>query len=342
MEASDAAKTLLSQWINTRHQALLEQVMMTWQAGMRGLEPDDILLQDLRKELGHPPEEGVEDLFGAGTDLGEDLGRAVDALESAPSQGEVLKALLDGLQPFVERSAIFVVKQGIANLYASRGFETESPRPGSPVVPPPPLEGLISGRIHVLREIQETYAALLAPLSRFEAGQAMILPLRLRRKAVAVLLVDSGLRQDVQRPAEIRALAHVAEACLSFLAGQKEEERPAAADAGPSARTAQIVPSIQEAAPPLDPKVRATAERLARVLVGDIELYFPQKVTQGQQQGNLYGTLREELDRSRSTFVERFGEDLEVQHKVFLGTIVQLLCGGDPAKLGPAPWAPRG
>jgi hypothetical protein len=88
----------------------------------------------------------------------------------------------------------------------------------------------------------------------------------------------------------------------------------------------------------LDPKVRSAAERLARVLTGDIELYFPAKVAQARTTGNLYGLLRDELERSRQTFLERFGADLEKDHGIFQETVVSLLCDGDVAKLGTTPW----
>jgi hypothetical protein len=100
------------------------------------------------------------------------------------------------------------------------------------------------------------------------------------------------------------------------------------------AMPAAVTPAQDE----LDPKIRATAERLARVLVGDIELYFPQKVAQGKQNGNMYGLLREELDRSRHTFIERFGPEVEARHRIFVTTVINLLCDADPARLGKAPW----
>jgi hypothetical protein len=102
-----------------------------------------------------------------------------------------------------------------------------------------------------------------------------------------------------------------------------------------------VVPEAIETAPPteLDPRTRAAAERLARVLVGDVEIYFPEKVAQAHTQGNLYGLLRNELERSRATFVERFGEPVENQYRIFTNTIIQLLCDGDVSKLGAAPWA---
>nr|WP_320132801.1 hypothetical protein [uncultured Holophaga sp.] len=270
------------------------------------------------------------------------LGEGLALLEAAQSQGEVLKRLLEAIRPLAGRSALFVVKQGIASLYTSLGFEGESPRPGSPVIPPSELEAMISGRIHRLDRPGPAYESLLSPLSRFEAESILILPLRLRRRTVAVLLADSGLAPSLDHPNTIRTLLHVAESCISYLAGQKEEDRTSSSETSPGGMTQQLPDPISETIPPpppVDPKVRANAERSARVLVGDIELYFPGKVEQGRSAGSLYALLRDELDRSRASFVERYGEDLERHHRIFASTVVQQLCGGDPALLGPAPWA---
>jgi len=338
----DPVKQLLQTWISDRHQALLEQIMMTWEEGMGRFVPDESLLHRILEQATPAPADHALGDFAADTEG--DLGIALDLIEAASSQGEVLKRLLEGLQPFAERSALFVIKQGIASLYASRGFEAESPKGAVPVVPPPELEDLIQGRRASIDVLGAAYSALLAPLSRFEASSARILPLRLRRKTVAVLMVDSGLRQVMDHPNHVRALTHVAEATLSFLAGIKEEEKTggASVEAAPSAPTQRLPEPITETAVPLlDAKVRANAERSARVLVGDIELYFPAKVTQGKQRGNLYGMLKEELDRSRASFTDRYGVEMENQHQIFYQTIVAQLCEGDPSKLGPAPWAPQ-
>jgi len=37
--------------------------------------------------------------------------------------------------------------------------------------------------------------------------------------------------------------------------------------------------------------------------------------------------------------VERFGEGVEQEHRIFTTTVIQLLCNGDVARLGAAPWA---
>lgn len=408
-QPSDALKQILRTWLHDRHQALLEQVMMTWEEGLGRLQPDDALAAELLAAVPAPAPAAQKAITSD-----PELGMALDLLDNAPSQAEVLHKLLDGLRPFADRSALFIIKQGIASLYAFRGFDGETIRAGTPVVPPPELEALISGQLPMIQQPGEAYLALVHPLSGLTSADICIHPIRLKRKTVALVMADSGLRRALDNPQHIRALVRAAEAALAFLAGPKDEDRPGTGPlkatgpmpvsapmaapprpapapppmprptplppmppiglpAGPSSRTMQMpipapaefrpqtqpvppaqpalppaipassmptqqVPEPIEAGPALDPKIRATAERLARVLVGDIELYFPQKVAQGRQQGNLYSLLRDELERSRATFIDRFGEPVEKQHRIFIQTVQAQLCEGIPSKLGPAPW----
>ena len=335
-------KALLAQWVTDRQHAFLEQVLLTWHEGMEGLAPNDALVERLVALMPAPEPAPAAEPAPPAPDTEADLGAGIDGLEKAGTQGEVLKQLLEALACFTERSALFVVKQGIASLYAHRGFVSETPLAATPVVPPQELEQLIQGQTALIQGQGPAYGALLAPLSRFKAADLRIVPLNLRHKTVALLLVDSGVCEAIEHPHRVRALAYVAEARLAHLAGAKEakERKEAAVEAHPSVLTQLIPDPIQEnTGSTLDPKVRINAERSARVLVGDLELYFPAKVTQGQQQGNMYLAMRNELDRSRHSFVERYGAELEDQHRIFYQTVIQQLCGGDPSRLGQAPWA---
>lgn len=330
----DRLRTELEAWLNQQNQALLEEVIATWEGAMARFRPDPALLARLRESLSPaaslaPREEATPH-----------LGAALDLLEEASSQSDLLRRLLDGLAPLVERSALFILKQGQASLYAQRGFEAEAaPRTGA-VVPPADLEALVQGQVHALRRKGPAYSALLSCLSPYEAAEVAILPLRHRRKAVALLLVDSGLRQRLDHPEQIRALVLAASALLAALATGREEVRSGTLPGlQPASAPAPVTPDPPPAPPGgLDPRTRASAERLARVLVGDVELYFPAKVAQARAQGNLYGLLRDELDRSRATFVDRFGENLELEARIFTSTVIQQLCDGNAAKLGAAPW----
>ena len=327
---------LLQHWTEERNRLWREQLDTLCQENLQRDLTDSSLLEALAALTPPPPAPPAQDT------LEQRLDEAMNTLESAQSQGEVLKRLLEALQSFTERCAIFVIKQGIANLYAARGFDNEAPHYGAPVKPPEDLEALIQGRVPRLENLGLAYAALLAPLSSFEASSVLILPLKLRRKTVAVLLADSGLGATLDYPNTIRVLIRAAESCISSLAGQKDDDRAAAPSVSAATiLTQQIADASHETAAPsatLDPKIRANAERSARVLVGDIELYFPAKVEQGRLAGDLYGLLHDELDRSRASFVERYGEEVERQHQIFANTVIQQLCGGDPLKLGIVPW----
>lgn len=331
-----ALRARLEAWVNQHNQTLLEEVMATWQSALGNFHPTEALLAELQEASLVPA------AFQAPGESDQELGTALDLLEGATSQSDLLKRLLDAMAPLAERSALFILKQGLASLYTHRGFETVATMKAGAVVPTPDLEALIHGVTRSIRRKGDGYAALLASLSTFEAADVAIFPIRHKKKSVALVLVDSGLRQTLDHPEAARALVHTASALLASLAAGREEEPRAQPEreSHPSAPT-QVVPEPIEPAVPqeLDPRTRAAAERLARVLVGDVELYFPAKVAQVRTQGNLYGLLRDELERSRATFVERFGEDVEVHHRIFTTTVIQQLCDGNAAKLGAAPWA---
>ena len=335
LPSQDALRAHLESWLNQRHQSLLEEVMAAWQEGLVRFRPDADLLARLSEAA------PATLVLGDRGESEQHLAAALDLLEGASSQSELLRRLLDGLTPFVERSALFILKQGLANLYAQRGFDGEAPHRAGAVVPTPDLESLIQGSARAIRKPGPAYGALLAPLSAFESSDFAILPLRHKRKAVALLLVDSGVRQKLDHPEQVRALVLAASALLAALAAGKEDESTAVPAEPPPSAPTQVVPEPIETPAPqeLDPRTRANAERLARVLVGDVELYFPAKVAQAKTQGNLYGLLRDELDRSRATFIERFGEDVEIRHRIFTTTVIQQICDGDPGKLGKAPWS---
>ncbi len=333
---NDAFRTRLEAWLNLQNQTLLEEVMATWQKSLGHFQPGDGLLQELREAAtasGNLVPSNHQD---------QDLASALDLIEEATSQSDLLKRLLDALSPLVERSALYILKQGLVSLYTHRGFEPDVRVRAGAVVPPPELEALIQGSVRSIRRKGPAYSALLAPLSAFEAGQISILPLWHKRKTVALVLVDSGLRATLDHPEQARALVLAASAMLAALAAGKEEAaKPAVEHEVHHSSPTQIVPEPIEKDGPveLDPRTRAAAERLARVLVGDIELYFPAKVAQVRIQGNLYGQLRDELERSRATFVDRFGEEVEINYRIFTTTVIQQLCDGQVSKLGAAPWA---
>ena len=382
----DALRDALAAWVEGRKQVVLEELAASIQLSLERMEPDEALLARLAEAMPAPGEDTAA--------ADEAVGAALDGMAAAASQAECLQKLLDGLALLSPRSAVFIVKQGTLNLYAWRGFANESPKSGTPVMPPPDLLDLVMGKTNSLDAPGPGYQSLLAPLSPLRAPGLRILPLRLKRRTVAVVLADSGSRSGLPHPQLIRALVQCAAAALGNLGTAAPEDRvsvtqqtpelppsisgtripipapalpppppaPAPQPISPSAATGPVsmnalrpAPAAPAPLPPvpppapmevtnpglsqgLDPKIRSAAERLARVLTGDIELYFPAKVAQARATGNLYGLLRDELERSRQTFLDRFGADLEKDYQIFKGIVVALLCDGDASKLGTTPW----
>ncbi len=334
----DTLRTSLEAWLSRQNQLLLEEVMATWQDALNRFQPDASLLAGLRQAalLAGPAQES-----GQAETL---LAQALDLLEDASGQGDLLKRLLDAANHFAERSALFIVKQGMASLYAHRGFEPGlSPKTGA-VVPPPDLQALIGGSSRSLRQQGPSYAALLAALGAAEATDWALFPLRHKKRGVALLLVDSGLLPRLAHPEQIRALVLATSGLLAALASGSEEQageaRPNPAEDHTGGPPPRILAALTPPPPAeLDPRTRAAAERLARVLVGDMEIYFPAEVAQARSRGNLYGLLRNDLERSRATFVERYGEETEIQYRIFTTTVIQHLCNGDASRLGSPPWA---
>jgi hypothetical protein len=333
---NDALRRHLEAWLNQQNQTLLEEVMATWQDALSHFRPDESLLARLLEAAAGPGTHAAAGPRAPGLDS------ALDLLEEATSQSDLLKRLLEALSSMAERSAVFVLKQGLASLYAHRGFETVLPVKTVTVALPAELESLIQGSIHAIRRRGPGYQALITRLGGFEAPDAAIFALRHKKRTVALVLVDSGQGPALEHPEQARALVLVASALLASLSTANDGGSPSrpTPENKPGAPT-QVAPlPIESPAPAaLDPNTRAAAERLARVLVGDVELYFPAKVSQARAEGNLYGLLREDLERSRATFVDRFGEEVEVRHRIFTNTVIHQLCEDEVSKLGAAPWA---
>ena len=332
----DALRSRLDAWLERQRLALLEEAVVAWQGALSRLHPDEALLTELVNETAPP-------VPAPNPSLGEQrLSAALDLVECATSQGDLLRRLLEALAPLAPRSALYILRQGQPFLYSQRGFGDQAAAKAGGVPPTPDLEGLIQGQSPSLRHRSPGYTALVSPLSDFEAADSAIFPVRHRGKTVALLLVDSDLLPRLPHPELVRALVLATSALLASLAAGKDEETKAGAVPPPPVPPpVPHAPATPEAPPSasLDAQTRAAAERLARVLAEDLELYFPAQVAQARAQGNLYGLLRAELDRSRATFVERFGEEIEINYRIFTNILIHQLCNDDADRLGPVPWA---
>ena len=118
--------------------------------------------------------------------------------------------------------------------------------------------------------------------------------------------------------------------------------------AGPAPGSfAASIPVSSEAASPLAPPpapdslpdedrdAHRKAHRFARVAVQDLLSYHKAKIEQGRHNKNLYLLLKEDIDKTRENYRQRFGKTAARSFDYFHYELVLKLAGNDPATLGP-------
>ena len=78
------------------------------------------------------------------------------------------------------------------------------------------------------------------------------------------------------------------------------------------------------------------ARRFARILVSEVKLYNEEKVKAGLASSNLYGALKDVIDRSRESYEARVKPEVKASYDYFHHELVNSLAQGDPAQLGPS------
>ncbi len=121
-------------------------------------------------------------------------------------------------------------------------------------------------------------------------------------------------------------------------------EEPAMAEA-----TAEVVsaPAAMSAAAPApatdafahmsaeDAEVHRKAQRFARLLMDEIKLYNQAKVTEGRKHKDLYDRLKEDIDKSRSTYQKRYGGTAAANADYLTNELIRSLAEDDVSLLGP-------
>jgi hypothetical protein len=121
-------------------------------------------------------------------------------------------------------------------------------------------------------------------------------------------------------------------------------EEPAMAEAtaevvsAPSTMTAAAVAPATDAfahMSPDDAEVHRKAQRFARLLMDEIKLYNQAKVAEGRKHKDLYDRLKEDIDKSRSTYQKRYGNTVAANADYLSHELVRSLAEDDVSLLGP-------
>lgn len=85
---------------------------------------------------------------------------------------------------------------------------------------------------------------------------------------------------------------------------------------------------------PEDAETHRKAQRFARLLVDEIKLYNQAKVAEGRRNRDLYDRLKEDIEKSRSTYAKRYGATVAVSGDYFQKEVIRNLAEEDLALMG--------
>lgn len=296
-------------------------------------------------------------------------------LLAATRPAEALQALLYSVTSVSGRAAIFILRSGQASVWRSsagiklpeslavrdhellRRCVEQAQRiawnPGEPALAPFPsgLGNAASGGLHPLRVHAKTIGFLY--WEQDEAGdgsQAQRFDLLVQMTG----LILQTLTPALSRPAAVATAATSSEPATSTPAPAAEpapvsSAPPPASPAATGAADASPEPAADALAvsapapPPSRPAsmtpLDARAHRFAKVLIQDLEIYLhrdrPGVLAAARQERNIYGRLREELERARKSFWEKFPPASGIGAEVLEEAVILLLCDGDPNLMGP-------
>jgi hypothetical protein len=83
-----------------------------------------------------------------------------------------------------------------------------------------------------------------------------------------------------------------------------------------------------------DADTHRKAQRFARLLVDEIKLYNQAKVNEGRRNKDLYDRLKEDIDKSRTTFQKRYGSTVAASGDYFQKEVVRSLAEDDFSVMG--------
>lgn len=95
--------------------------------------------------------------------------------------------------------------------------------------------------------------------------------------------------------------------------------------------------AVAAAQSPADQEIHTKAKRFARLLVDEIKLYNQPKVEEGRRNRDLFERLRDDIEKSKTTYDKRYGNSVAAPSNYFAAEILRILANGDVALLGPNP-----
>jgi len=302
------------------------------------------------------------------------LQKAVLAIQSGTNQKEILRALLDNTVLYSGRAALFVIKAGAATGWQGTSFSNnESIKDFSLEVSSGLAARVMQSRSAESGRASEIDPNFMAKFGAASDGNAIVLPLLLKDKISALVYADAGTAGGTLDDAALDVLVRATSAWLEVISQRKQahkeetaesegahfsappatndpfaahtpihtakaqhgaEAAPAAAMSAAAAWGGPAAVSAAEAPSGADGEIHRKAQRFARLLMDDIKLYNQAKVSEGRKHKDLYDRLKEDIEKSRTTYHKRYGNTLAGTADYFNQELIRSLAEDDVSLLG--------
>ncbi len=322
-------------------------------------------LPALRAEIaGRVLEAVTRAMPGDGT--ADQLNEAFTAILQSTSQADILAALLDGMARSNSRVALFVLRGGVGQGWQARGFDDDETIKTTTVSTDSPLAArAVQTRLPATGSAGDFDPGFATAFGAPAEGSVLVLPLVVRDKVAALLYVDAGTRPGGRvSPAAAELLVRAAAVWIELVAVRKPggaraaetasagtAQETLATDVGPPPRAASAA-AAAAATLPVEPVPTAGAEpagaarspeeealhrkarRFAKLLVEEIKLYNQAKVAEGQDKGDLWDRLNNEILKSRASYDKRYAQTAVASADYFTRELIRTLANGNVALLG--------
>jgi hypothetical protein len=297
------------------------------------------------------------------------LQKAISTIQSGTTQKEILRALLDNTNLYSGRAALFVVKNGAVTGWQGVGFSSNDSIKDFVVdVSSEAVAHVLQSRSARDGAASDFDQSFFAKFDSPAGGSFALLPLLLKDKVSALVYADPGPHGAALDSAALDVLVKATSAWLEVISQRKQahkddaaepemhsapqvndpfaahaplhsakaehipEPAPMAAMSAAAAAGSAISASVKLSAE--DAEIHRKAQRFARLLMDEIKLYNQAKVSEGRKHKDLYDRLKEDIEKSRGTYLKRYGNTSAASADYFSQELIRSLAEDDVSLLG--------
>jgi hypothetical protein len=272
------------------------------------------------------------------------------------NEPDILQILLQDTGAFAPRCAAFLIREGSAIGWNARGFKDNAAiRHISVDLASGLSREAVVHQSTVTGDVSDFATQFKAEFGAPPDDTCVVAPLTVRDKVFALFYADAGTEPGgFLDPYAMQLLTRIAGVWLELLVLRKSQgiatvSAPVPqAESTPASVSVPVVPppvvapsvlkdgtaEVASAAAPGEDEVHRKARRFARLLVEEVKLYNKPAVEDGKLHRNLYERLKDDIDKSRATYNQRYANTAVASADYFTTELVSGLADGDPSLFG--------